>query len=144
MPSSIPALSVRQPWAELIVSGQKTIEVRSWTTQYRGTFWLHTGNAVDTAAAQAGGLDHLYTGGYVGCVNLVAVVSFDASRWEMWRGKHLIDGPYRSGQFAWLLDAPRRFRVPVKGPGSLGLFRPRELVLAQLALSLKPEDSAPT
>lgn len=30
------ALSVRQPWASLIASGQKTIEVRSWKTLYRG------------------------------------------------------------------------------------------------------------
>lgn len=30
------ALSVRQPWAELIASGAKTFEVRTWQTQYRG------------------------------------------------------------------------------------------------------------
>jgi hypothetical protein len=29
-------LSVRQPWAELIASGRKTLEIRSWTTRYRG------------------------------------------------------------------------------------------------------------
>lgn len=30
------ALSVKQPWATLLVEGQKTIEVRSWGTAYRG------------------------------------------------------------------------------------------------------------
>lgn len=30
------ALSVRQPWASLIASGQKTIEIRSWSTRHRG------------------------------------------------------------------------------------------------------------
>lgn len=30
------ALSVRQPWANLIASGQKTIETRTWYTPYRG------------------------------------------------------------------------------------------------------------
>jgi len=30
------ALSVRQPWATFIAWGMKTIEVRSWTTNYRG------------------------------------------------------------------------------------------------------------
>lgn len=29
-------LSLRQPWASLIASGRKTIEVRSWRTHYRG------------------------------------------------------------------------------------------------------------
>lgn len=32
----VKALSVRQPWASLIASGQKTIEVRSWPTSHRG------------------------------------------------------------------------------------------------------------
>lgn len=30
------ALSVRQPWANLIATGQKTIETRTWATGYRG------------------------------------------------------------------------------------------------------------
>ena len=30
------ALSVKQPWASLIASGEKTIETRTWPTSYRG------------------------------------------------------------------------------------------------------------
>lgn len=30
------ALSVKQPWANLIASGEKTIETRVWATDYRG------------------------------------------------------------------------------------------------------------
>lgn len=30
------AISVRQPWANLIASGRKTIETRTWPTRYRG------------------------------------------------------------------------------------------------------------
>ncbi len=30
------ALSLKQPWATLIASGQKTIETRMWPTNYRG------------------------------------------------------------------------------------------------------------
>jgi len=30
------ALSVKQPWANLIASGLKTIETRTWKTKYRG------------------------------------------------------------------------------------------------------------
>ena len=32
----IKALSVKQPWANLIASGEKTIETRLWETDYRG------------------------------------------------------------------------------------------------------------
>jgi hypothetical protein len=34
-------LSVRQPYAELIVSGRKTMERRNWNTGYRGRFVVH-------------------------------------------------------------------------------------------------------
>lgn len=30
------ALSVKQPWANYIAKGQKTIETRTWSTKYRG------------------------------------------------------------------------------------------------------------
>lgn len=30
------ALSVKQPWANMIASGEKTIETRTWMTPYRG------------------------------------------------------------------------------------------------------------
>jgi ASCH domain-containing protein len=33
------ALSVRQPWAELILTGRKKIELRTWTTDHRGPLW---------------------------------------------------------------------------------------------------------
>jgi hypothetical protein len=32
----IKALSIKQPWANLIASGEKTIETRLWGTDYRG------------------------------------------------------------------------------------------------------------
>lgn len=34
--SLMKALSVKQPWANLIASGEKTIETRKWSTDYRG------------------------------------------------------------------------------------------------------------
>lgn len=30
------ALSIKQPWANMIASGEKTIETRTWSTDYRG------------------------------------------------------------------------------------------------------------
>lgn len=35
------ALTLRQPWAGLIVSGAKRIETRSWATRYRGPLAIH-------------------------------------------------------------------------------------------------------
>ena len=34
-------LSIRQPYADLIVSGRKTIELRKWNARFRGEFLVH-------------------------------------------------------------------------------------------------------
>ena len=36
MAGNMKALSVKQPWANAIASGEKTIETRTWRTGYRG------------------------------------------------------------------------------------------------------------
>jgi hypothetical protein len=41
------ALSIRQPWAWLIVNGHKDIENRSWSTPYRGRVLIHAGKKLD-------------------------------------------------------------------------------------------------
>lgn len=45
----IPALSLRQPWAWLVVHGGKTIENRSWNTKHRGVFLIHASKGMTAA-----------------------------------------------------------------------------------------------
>lgn len=40
------AISVRQPWAWLIVNGLKDIENRDWATRYRGAVLIHAGKGM--------------------------------------------------------------------------------------------------
>jgi hypothetical protein len=35
------ALSLRQPWAHMVVHGPKHIENRRWNTSFRGEFLIH-------------------------------------------------------------------------------------------------------
>lgn len=42
------ALSIKQPWAALLVHGVKTIEVRSWSTMRRGRVLIHAGRVPDS------------------------------------------------------------------------------------------------
>jgi len=39
------ALSVKQPWANMIASGEKTIETRKWYTDYRGPLLIVSSKA---------------------------------------------------------------------------------------------------
>lgn len=44
--NTLPCISVRQPWAWLIVNGYKDIENRSWTTGRRGRVLIHASKAM--------------------------------------------------------------------------------------------------
>lgn len=39
------ALSIKQPWANMIVAGEKTIETRTWCTDYRGLLLIVSSKA---------------------------------------------------------------------------------------------------
>ena len=45
------ALSLKQPWATLLVHGRKTIEVRRWSTKRRGLLLIHAARVPDKRAA---------------------------------------------------------------------------------------------
>ncbi len=42
------ALSIKQPWATLLVHGRKTIEVRRWQLHYRGPLLIHAARIPDS------------------------------------------------------------------------------------------------
>lgn len=127
-----PALSVRQPWAELLISGRKSIELRKWATDYRGRLWLHAGLKASPELERHFGLQGAYKGGFVGSIQLAAVVPMTSERWQQWQDHHLDTGPYEHGMFAWLMEAPRRFKAPVPSQGRLGLFKPPDDIVRQL------------
>ena len=114
------ALSIRQPWAWLIVSGLKDIENRSWDTAHRGETLVHAGVrrpsedellaieedydvVIDRAALQFGGV--------IGAVNVTGMVEDHASKWFL-------------GPIGWTLSDARSLPFQ-KCRGALGLFFPK-------------------
>ena len=45
------ALTLKQPWADLVIFGDKRVENRSWPTQFRGEVLIHAGFGVDASGA---------------------------------------------------------------------------------------------
>lgn len=41
------ALTIKQPWADAIVHGEKRVENRTWTRSYRGPILIHAGAGYD-------------------------------------------------------------------------------------------------
>ena len=134
--SRAPALSIKQPWAELILRGRKHIEVRSWSSRYRGPLWLHTGRASDADAAQYFGLGELPLGAFVGIIEVVDIVPLDPERWQKWRTDHMSPGPWRAGLFAWMIANPVRLKRPIPAAGQKGLFAVPPHVLEPNLVSL--------
>lgn len=114
------ALSIRQPWAWLILHGHKDIENRKWKTHFRGKIYVHASKgmtrdeyAIAHVLAEEQGVelppfDQLERGGIVGTVEIVDCVDKDPSPWFF-------------GEFGFLLKnpAPLPFR-PLSG--KLGFF----------------------
>jgi hypothetical protein len=46
-PHRVVAISVKQPWAALLVAGVKTVEVRTWRTGRRGRVLIHAAKVAD-------------------------------------------------------------------------------------------------
>ena len=87
----IKALSVRQPWASLIASGEKTIEVRSWPTNHRGPLLICATKLPREPPC--------------GC--MVALVDVASCRPMVKADEHTALSHYEPGQFAWILQNAR-------------------------------------
>ena len=110
------ALGVQQPWAELILRGVKTIEVRSSGSRVRGPIYLYASrrpSALPDAAAASDryrlDLDRLPRGVIVGEAEIVE--SRPATPEDAAAACVSID--LLSGKFAWRLARPRAFTEPV-------------------------------
>lgn len=120
------ALSIQQPWASLIITGNKLVENRTWGTKWRGTLAIHAGLKVarhdaDSLADELG-LKPPYPTGYLGTVELIEVHAEDgAGCCGVWAQANESTG---QRVFHWRFAAPLELPEPVKGRGMLGLFTP--------------------
>lgn len=99
------ALSVKQPWANMIASGHKTIETRTWMTSYRGQVLIVSSKQPRIEPA--------------GCA--VAVATLADCRSMTRRDERAACCRVYPNAKAWVLEEIRRVQpVPVRG--ALGLF----------------------
>lgn len=75
-------LSLKQPYAELVVSGIKTIELRKWNTRFRGEFLVYASKAIVNEACKLYNIDIslLITGAIVGSAVLYDVKYYHTNK----------------------------------------------------------------
>lgn len=117
------ALTIRQPWASLIVAGIKDVENRTWTTQAPRRVAVHAAKQWDRAWADSPAADviaafiaehePLPTGAIIGSVTVADVVRDNPSPWaepDCWH---------------WTLAEPEVFAKPIPMRGRLSLWHTR-------------------
>lgn len=121
-------VTLKQPWASLVVAGLKNIENRPWSTPHRGPLLIHAGKGQATteelirAADQFALYDDgatlilalraglLPAGAIIGQVELVDVVQGHSSPWA------------EPGAYHWVLANAVKFDTPVPYSGRQRLF----------------------
>ena len=117
------ALSIRQPWARLIVRGLKDIENRTWRSALRGPILVHASKTFDYAGMdwlhdnmpgvwrdlQATPLYRFEFGGYLGTIDIVDCVEDSPSPWFC-------------GPVGFVLAHPQPFTRMIPARGKLGFF----------------------
>jgi len=128
------ALTISQPFADLIARGEKWVENRTWSTDYRGPLAIHAGRG--TQYLTRADLANYTTGAIVATCDLVAVVNRLAPTREQIRElesagytwEQLNAHQYADGPLCWVLLEVRP-AIPVAINGRQGLWDvPREVI----------------
>ncbi|MDE1766500.1 MAG: ASCH domain-containing protein [Thaumarchaeota archaeon] len=118
-------LSVSQPYANLIMQGKKTIELRTWNTKFRGEFLVHAPLKIKTKACKKLGIDEekIETGVIIGRAELYDVKAYKTlDEVKSDYNKHLASREFFDHRYGFLLKNPKKLRVPIPYKGRLGFF----------------------
>src|ERR671932_302457 len=92
--NAMECLSLKQPYAELLVSGKKTIELRNRNTSFRGKFLVHASKNIDKERSGFLGIgrNKLICGAIIGSAVLYDVKQYrNKTALELDKNKHLAD-----------------------------------------------------
>lgn len=116
-------LTLKQPHAELILSGRKTVELRKKHTKFRGEFLIHAAKTPDIRACRLHGMDpnELTHGAIVGKATLYSVKEYLSKKGFLSdKHRHLalhdFDNKLRYGL---LLKGAERLKSPIPMGGTL-------------------------
>lgn len=118
-------LSIREPYASLILSGVKKIETRSWKTNYRGELYIHASLGKSSPSPEVMKLV-LYTNpGYILCkamlVDCIYMTKEYVEQMKKDNPTEYLCGDYQEGRYAWVLDDVEPVE-PILVKGHLGIW----------------------
>ena len=119
-------LTIKEPWATLIVDGYKKYEFRSWKTNYRGKILIHAGMSLESDTLKRFKNYNLTCskGAIIGEADLVDCIKVDE---EFINELRKIDSVVyalsnHSENYAWKLENVIKYDNPIYVKGKLGLW----------------------
>ena len=122
-------ISIKEPYATLIMNGIKKIETRSWKTSYKGELFIHASiskivrkNLLEDILNLVEEMDFNY--GKIICrVNLVDCIYMDEEFINKIKKNKIefICGEYKIGRYAWILDSIEPI-YPIDAKGKLSFW----------------------
>lgn len=131
------ALTICNPYPEMILLGEKRVENRTWPTNYRGDFYLHAGKSRDwwDAEIDPKRYPNASWGAVVAIVTLVDCLNIDSIH----AGNHDAKYPWlrahthTNGPWCWILGDTVTPIGPWPWRGAQGLFNINERELDKVA-----------
>ena len=120
------ALTIREPWASLIINGHKKYEFRSWKTNYRGQILIHAGINIEKEMLDKFKNYNLsyVKGAIIGEATLVDCILVDKEfNDSLLKIDSTVYGKSNHVEkYAWKLDNVIKYDVPIYCKGQLGLW----------------------
>lgn len=120
-------LTIKQPWATLIMQGYKRFEFRSWQTKYRGDLLIHAGKGIDKEAIKR--LEkylpkELLTGKILEKVTLVDCIKMSPEFKErlLKENKDIYAKSSFQENYGWQMDNVQVFKEPIETKDHLSLW----------------------
>jgi hypothetical protein len=127
-------LSLKQPYADLLATGRKTIEIRKWNTSFRGLFLIHASKNVNREACLTLGFDesNLVKGAIIGKASVYDVTEYTTMNIFLGdRQKHFsiedINSNHSFKRYGFLVKDALKFRKEIPYLGKLGFFEVSDL-----------------
>lgn len=119
------ALSMKQPVPELILEKKKTIETRTWRSDFRGEFLIHASNNIMQSLIDKFEFDKemLVKGAIVGKAEIKNMKVYNTlEEFNIDFSKHLVDIPIKLPTYGYILENVKRLENPVPLKGKLNFF----------------------
>ncbi|MDQ6724098.1 MAG: ASCH domain-containing protein [Thermoproteota archaeon] len=122
---------MKQPYAELLVTGKKTIESRRWCTTFRGDFYIHASKNIDIKACEYFkiNIDTVTKGSIIGKANIYDVKKYQNNEeFILDKNKHLsLMKNNNRIIYGYLIKDALKFKNSIPYLGKLGFFEVNQI-----------------